>query len=217
VNGQYPNVDVSQLRSVVEAFVTTVDDLYGHHLDSTAGFTANHKLMIRAQEEIRNSLPPEIDLDQLEFFYGHGNPNDPSNRLLHKTTQGEFKRRNAKGGRNHVRAGQLLLVLIYAFWEHEYRPPLAAALGLADQNDLKLPLLGDLRLLRRDIIHHRGIATKETVTRLSAGHGFEEGSEINLSGSDLEELIRKIKGAMDELVVQAGGTDPLHRTLWHVQ
>lgn len=66
---------------------------------------------------------------------------------------GEFRRRNRKGGPNHTRAAQLLILLMYEYWESEYRSSVAEALG-KDKNDLKIPLMGDLRLLRHDVIHH---------------------------------------------------------------
>ena len=217
MSSHYPNANLAELGSHVAAYVTSVDELYGHYLDSTMGFVANHKRMVEGQERARAEVPQQTDLDSLDFFYGHGNPNDPSNRLLHRTTQGDFKRRNAKGGRNHMRAAQLLVALLYSFWEHEYRPRLAASLGLADADELKIPLFGDIRALRRDVIHHHGVVTKETAAKLSVLAGFHEGKEITLTEGDVEALIRSIKAAMDELVVEAGGPDPLHRTLWHVQ
>jgi len=217
MSSPYPNTDLTELCSVVAAYVVSVDELYGHYLDSTMGFAANHKQMVEVQERACAAVPPQTDLDSLDFFYGHGNPNDPSNRLLHRTTQGDFKRRNVKGGKNHVRAAQLLIVLLYSFWEHEYRPRLAGSLGLADADGLKIPLFGDIRLVRQDIIHHRGVVTKDTATKLSVLAGFHEGNEILLAEGDVEALVCNIKSAMDELVVQAGGQDPLHRTLWHVQ
>ena len=217
MSAHYPNANIAKLSSTVEAYVTSVDELYGHYLDSTVGFVANHKNIVDGQERAKALLPSQADFDSSAFFYGHGNPNDPSNRLLHKTTQGEFKRRNNKGGRNHVRAAQLLVVLLYSFWEHEYRPRLAASLGLAEASELKIPLFGDIRLLRCDVIHHRGVVTKETATKLSILTGFSEGLEIVLTEADVETLIRKIKAAMDELVLLVAGSDPMHRTLWHIQ
>lgn len=181
------------------------------------GFVANHKQIVEAQVRACSVVSPQTDLDSLAFTYGYGDPNDPSNRLLHQTTQGDLKRRNAKGGSNHVRAAQLLIVLLYSFWEHEYRPRLAASLGLPDADTLKIPLFGDIRLLRQDVIHHRAIITKDTKKKLSGFTGLLEGKEINLTEGEVEAFVRDIKAAMDELVVQTGGADPLHRTLWHVQ
>lgn len=197
--------------------VTSVDELYGHYLDSTMGFIANLRLLTVARKRNPSMPPPGSDDDKAEFFVGDGNPNDPTNRLLHKTTLGEFKNRNSKGGRNHVRAAQLLVVLLYAFWESAHRARIAAALGLKEATDLKIPLFGDLKLLRHDVIHHRGILRADTVTKLSVLRGFQEGQVIAFEDGDIEALVRRIKAAMDDLVIKAGGTDPKHRTIWHVQ
>ena len=217
-NVNYPKADLAKLCSTVEEYVISVDELYGHYLDSTTGFGENYRRMVEGQERSRAliKLPKDADLDAAAHFIGRGNPNDPSNRLLHKTTQGEFKRRNAPGGRNHVRATQLLIVLLYTFWEH-YRKKLAASLGLKQTDELEIPLLGDLRLLRHDVVHHRAIVTKETVTKLVVLRVFQAGAEIILPEEAVETLVRKIKGSMDELLIQAGGKDPQHRTIWHVQ
>jgi len=205
------------MASVVNEFVTSVDEYYGHYLDTTSGYLANVKQMLDRQERTRAAVPAGTDLDSLGFLYGHGDPNDPANRLLHQTTQGEFKRRNARGGRNGMLASHQLIVLLYSIWEHEYRPRLSHALGLTEPNELKIPLLGDLRLLRGDVIHHRGIVTRETVEKLSVLSGFKEGAEITLAEDSVEALTRAIKAAMDAIVVQAGAPDPLHRKLWHVK
>jgi hypothetical protein len=93
----------------------------------------------------------------------------------------------------------------------------AQALGLDDRDSLKVPLMGDLRLVRDDIIHHRGFVTKKTDTKLELLKQFKEGDEIVLDDPAVEALVRQVKAVLDSLVVDAGGVDPLHRTIWHVR
>jgi hypothetical protein len=207
----------SLLQDAVLSYVVIVDELYGHYLDTTCGFVANERLITENQAKARPSLAPGTDMDQLTFFYGHGDPNDPSNRILHQTTQGAYKARNAEGGRNHVRAAQLLLVLVFEYWESEHRTHIANALGLADWSELKVPVLGDLRELRQDVIHHRGIVRGETVKKLGILKGFIACEQIQLTGEQVETIIVEVKSALDSLVVQAGCPDPLHRKVWRVQ
>ncbi|HZQ46824.1 MAG TPA: hypothetical protein VFC07_07435, partial [Verrucomicrobiae bacterium] len=161
--------------------------------------------------------PPNTNFDDLEFFYGRGSPNDPATCLQHRTTQGQFKRRNAKGGKNHVRAAQLLIVLLYSFWEHEYRPKLAEALGLANPNELRMPLFGEIRELRNDVLHHHGVVTRETVKKLLVFSNVQENKEIILTEITVGLLIGHIKEAIDNLVTDAGLEDPKYRTVWHFQ
>jgi hypothetical protein len=104
-------------------------------------------------------------------------------------------------------------MLLYAFWESAHRAKLAAALRLKKPTDLEIPLLGDLKLFRHGVAHHRSILKKETVTKLSVLRGFQEGEELVFKEGDLEASVRGIKAAMDQLVVKAGGEDPKHQTI----
>jgi len=209
--------DLPQLKVAILDFVTTVHDLYAHYLDSNARFEAHALQIEQAQQVALSSLPPGTNRDSLRFSYGHGDPNNPDNRILHETTQGEYKRRNARGGPNQMRAAQLLLVLIFEYWESEHRKKIAAALGLPNQDDLQIPILGDIRLLRHDVIHHRSVIKEETVHRLTEIQGLTADTELALDGRKVESLVRSVKAAMDDLVVSNGGADPEHRKIWHLQ
>lgn len=103
-------VDIPTLQGSLLAFARTVDELYGHYLDSITGFVANERAVAASQRHPLAGLAPGVNRDALSFHYGNGDPNDPKSRALHRTTQGAYKARNAKAGANHVRAGQLLLL-----------------------------------------------------------------------------------------------------------
>ncbi|MBA2422153.1 MAG: hypothetical protein H0V61_02870 [Chitinophagales bacterium] len=207
-------VDINKLELEVKNYVLVVDDLYGHYLDSTAGFSNNVRMIENAQNQIRS---PGTDLDELIIYYTNASPNDPKNQMQHQTTQGNCKRRNATGGKNFLRAAQILIVLIFEYWDSEYRNRIAAALGYEDASELKIPLIGDIRLLRQDIIHHQSIITAKTIKRLEVITGLSVNSELSLATFQVESLLRDVKECLDELVVKAGGKDPEHRKIWHVQ
>lgn len=210
-------MDIQLLLQRVSDYVLTVDELYGHYLDTTSGFIRNEREMLRSQENPAATLPPGSDFDQLRYFYGNGHPNDPKSVILHVTTQGAFKARNAKGGANHVRAAQLLIVLLFEYWESKHRAHIAAALGHKHTNDLKVPLLGEIRLLRQDVIHHRGIVRHETQKELRLLSGFEGGQQIRLDGRQVESLVVQLKAALDSVAQQGGAPDPGHRMAWRFQ
>jgi hypothetical protein len=210
-------VDLSRLKAAATNYATVVDDLYGHYLDSTSGFIANVRRIEETQNQSYSSLVLDANLDNSLVFYGHGDPNDPSNRMLHRTTQGEYKRRNTVGGRNHLRAAQLLIVLIFEYWESAHRAKIASALGLEEHSSLKVPIMGDLRLLRQDVVHHRSIVRSETARKLTVIEGICSDIELSLGSEDVELLVHNVKEALDHLVVNAGGNDPELRKVWHVQ
>ena len=209
-------VNVPALQGSLLAYARVVDQLYGHYLDSTTGFVANERTVTASQQRPVRGLAPGVNRDNLSFHYGNGNPNDPKSRVLHRTTQGAYKARNAKGGSNHVRAGQLLLVLLYEYWESEHRSKVAAALCI-ERDAIKVPFIGDLRLLRQDVIHHQGVVRPETVKKLEVLGGLVEGSAISLSGQQVEDIVVGLKSALDKLALTHGAPDTNYRGAWLVQ
>ena len=84
---------------------------------------------------------------------------------------------------------QQWLVYLYSAWEDEYRQRLAIAHGHEDKNDLKFPILGDLRYLRNDIVHHRGVASKKNTGKCTVLQGwFFPGDDIILTNDHLTEF-----------------------------
>ena len=208
--------DIAALQDSLLTYARVVDELYGHYLDSTTGFAANERIVADSQRRPLAGLQPDVNRDDLSFHYGNGDPNDPKSRVLHRTTQGAYKARNAKGGANHIRAGQLLLVLLYEYWESVHRSNIAMAFGI-DRDALKVPFVGDLRLLRHDVIHHRGIVRPETAKRLKVISGFPPDAAITLSGEQVEDLIVGLKAVLDDLAIKHGAPDPNYRGVWLVQ
>ncbi len=207
----------SPLHEAVLSYVVTVDELYGHYLDTTAGFNLNARQVKQSQSEPIGGLDEDADRNGLPFFYGHGDPNDPANIMLHQTTQGQYVQRNIVGGHNHVRAGQWLVVLLFEYWESEHRRKIATALGLAGPTDLKVPYMGELRLLRQDVIHHRGKLQKATIQKVRFVGSCVVGDDLDLNDALVESIVRGLKSAMDDVVTEAGHPDPEHRKIWHIQ
>lgn len=75
------------------------------------------------------------------------------------------------------RLGQQWVVTTFSEWEERVRPALAAALDL-EKNEVVLPILGDLRNWRNDIVHHSGVATAKNTGRNHVLTRFTPGDQI---------------------------------------
>lgn len=146
------------------AFLRIVDGLYGVYLDATLGFRRLLEYIDSTQavaSELLASHGPEVasveHQDAQSWIYGLGNPNDPGAQVQHQTTTGEVKRRNRPGGGNYTFLANACVIALYSYWEDSFRGRIAEALGLK-KSELKAPVMGDLRLLRNSIVHHRAIA-----------------------------------------------------------
>jgi hypothetical protein len=187
------------LENEINQFAAEVDALYGYYLDSTLGFQI---LRERFTAVLQSSPANPSDLDSHMLHFGNGDPNNSATQFHHSVRIAEFKRRNGPGGSNQVRTGQLHIILIYAFWESRYRVSIAAALGIKP-DDLKVPIMGDLRRLRNDIVHCVAIIQRETAAKLEVLTQFKEGDTVRFSDAEVWEMMHHIGTALRNLTAVA--------------
>jgi hypothetical protein len=181
--------------------------LRGHHaiyLDAGLGFR-----MVRSQVEewqrtmLRHGHPARTieELDETELFISDEDPAE--HRVEHVAKMGWLKLRNDKNGRNQRALGNLVVVSIFSFWEDHYRALVAHELG-GDKNSLLVPVLGDVRLLRNDIVHHASIATAR-ISRCQVLRWFEPGQVIQLDEARIDTMVVEIRRAIKSLSVAPVG------------
>jgi hypothetical protein len=179
-------------KNVFEEFTDIIDKIYGVYLDSKTGFVQNKVLIEKTQKEtIRKGQATQKYLDSCFMIYGIGDPNIKTSYPLHRCTQMEYKLRNSEEGLNSTVLGQLCIVLVYQYWEDFYRNKIAQIFKW-EKNQIPSEIFSDLRIFRKSIIHHRGIALKE-IEKCKKFNWFKEGQEIQFSSNQIEEIIRKIK------------------------
>lgn len=87
----------------IERFIDCVNEIFGVYLDSVFGFDLNLKF-IEQQQQVAQQLTKLLieELDRASIIRGKGHPS--SGIEMHRMTQGEFKKNNARGGLNHRKA-----------------------------------------------------------------------------------------------------------------
>lgn len=184
--------------NIVDDFIAVIDSIYGVYLDSTLGFKLLIEYIQKTQKNALNLLDQEATvekLDRAEFIYGIGSPpqykDHRNSNLLHITTQGELKERNKENGINFKKIGNLVIVLIYQFWEDRYRNEIARSMNLK-KDKLTSDIFGELRHLRRSIIHNNGLAIPEVESKVKIVI-FKNGEEIFLKPDDIRKIVNKVK------------------------
>lgn len=178
------------MNAVLE-FEKIVDSIYGVYLDGTDGFL----LCKRSLEQIQQLTleeHPELTLEQFDsrhYHYFRKGPPGPLSDMLHRCTQGEFKKRNSRSGDNFRFIGNMALVALYQYWEDHYRDEIAR---LFDVENLKEPIMGDIRLLRLSIIHNGGIAI-EDVEKCEILKWFKRGDLIFMDRERFREVVFHVK------------------------
>lgn len=120
---------------------------------------------------------------------GHGDPNSPDAVALAQWTKSETVANLSRDGRAWTRLGCDWIVSIFQSWEDDLRPRLATVWGVP-ATAIQVPLFGDLRLFRHDIIHKRSIATAQHSARAELFKWFAEGNPIVVRPDHLREFVR---------------------------
>lgn len=182
-------------------FIERIDQVYGLYFDTLYSYKLLVKEFNKTRELTKSSLK-EISpnqatdeyLDTAWMMYGDGNPNEGIPKVHHKTTQGEFYKRISDKGLNIKYIGNIILILIYQYWEDVYRPKISKILNIK-KSDLKSDLFGDIRLIRNSIIHHNAIAKPE-IKNCKFLKWFNPGDEIYIDNEKLliiREELKKLK------------------------
>lgn len=178
--------------NMVAEYARIADVVYGIFLDGTRGFDLLRKDIDHTQQFAISKMPEMTveELDKAEMIYGRGDPNTSASRTLHYCTQAEYKRRNERGGQNVRMLSNLCLVLIYQYWEDNYRSKIADQMGIP-KNSLNADVMGDLRIMRHSILHHQGVALPE-ISGCRLLKWFKEGDEIIVTENQFEEIIKHL-------------------------
>src|SRR5690348_13635332 len=156
-----------------------IDDLRDFMNDALATSSYARMGLIHEREFLSRPLATAENPDPM-IHLGVGDPNEDF-APYSKWTLSVARRQLAADGPVEQRLGQQWIVYTFTAWEHEYRPRLAQAHGI-DRDALTIPLFGDLRLLRNDVVHHHGIATDRNSGKCEVlGHWVTLGAANNVT------------------------------------
>ena len=182
--------------SKIDEFLQIVDDIYGLYLDCVNAIWVFRVKFVQFQKDNSIKLGKSIEeLDSRKQTFGKGKPFE--GKELHSCTQGEFKKRTKKNGKDSNLIARLCVVMIYNYWEDYFRQEIAKEKG-KEKDELTSDIMGDLRYFRESIIHYRGTAIKK-IEKAKILKWFKRGQKINIDEEHFEEIIDKIKEEMETL------------------
>jgi hypothetical protein len=145
--------------------------------DAIAAFSFA-RLGLRSVAETTARLPAMPQNPDPTHYIGLGDPTSPES--FWAWPRSELLWQVAQDGPAETHLGQQWIAYVYDGWQEVFRPRLAACHGCG-KGDLRYPVLGDLRHLRNDVVHARGVATAANTGRcVVLGHWFAVGEVIRL-------------------------------------
>lgn len=144
------------------------------------------RLGLRSVAETTARLPAMAQNPDPTHYIGVGDPTSPESFWAWRRS--ELLWQVAPDGPTETHLSQQWIVFVYDGWQEAFRPRLAAGHGCS-KTDLRYPVLGDLRHLRNDVVHHQGIATAHNTGRcVVLAHWFAVGDVIRLTDEHFVEF-----------------------------
>lgn len=138
--------------------------------------------------EFLNGLPRYDENPDPVMWIGVGDPESPDSSQYASWTLSQAIAQVAPDGPVSRRLGELWVVFVYSALDREFRPRLAEAHG-CDAHELTYNLLGDLRLVRHDIVHNGAIATDGCIGKFKRLRWFKEGTPVEVDGNHVAEFM----------------------------
>ena len=143
----------------------------------------------------------------------HIGDEDETESMVYQTTYGQLIPIAETPGRIENRQAANLIVSIYQSWEDTYRAKVAALLGIK-KDDLKADIWGDLRHIRRSILHRDFRAVAE-IDQCKIIKSFSPGKPIIFSYSILNLIKNELHKWYDQFmygVIHKYKIQPLEKT-----
>jgi hypothetical protein len=170
----------------------TADEILAELKKDLNDLTAAHAFAVYGLKQVsdRFKVLPTLPQNPDPMIYiGMGGPNLPESSQHASWRLSAAIEQVEKNGQVAMRLGHQWVMFLYSVWQHVYRPRMAAAHGRNVEAE-RYPLLGDLRCLRNDVIHHRGIATQGNTGRCEILKWFKPGERIILEAEHLDQFLR---------------------------
>ena len=194
-------------ENAIREYIAFVNQQVGVYMDALAGFAGHHTRVERQVHRVNRRVKSTADAkgQNIVVWASYEDPTKPDvihNRIIRAS---DYIAANAPGGSNEQQHARAVLVFLYAYWEDEARPRLAASKG-AERNAVRSDVMGDLRILRHAILHSNGILAGKQHRRLTKlGDLFRPDQPIHIPYEGMHQIFVRIKQDCARLLFEALG------------
>ncbi|HTB02470.1 MAG TPA: hypothetical protein VK804_18545 [Bradyrhizobium sp.] len=194
---------------ILRDFIDFINQQVGVYCDCLSGFEGNK---VRIERQIsRVTRPTSRRIEEGQPVIVWTSLEDPSRPdIIHNkiTRSDEFIRANSEAGFNERQICWSIIVFIFAHWDEKVRPEIANMRGV-QPNDVRINALGDLRILRKSIVHNEGVISAEDYRKIKKmADLFSPNATINLDHDQMHKLFIFLKQAIAELILHHTGDLP---------
>jgi hypothetical protein len=210
VEKQTMGMDIAGAKlEVLRAFIDFVNRQVGVYSDCLAGFQGNVVRVERQVARVSRPTAHRMENGQPVVMWASVEDSARPDIIHHRIIRAdEFINVNSERGFNEQQVCWSIIVFIFAYWDEEIRPRIAAIRGVKP-NDILIDALGDLRTLRKSIIHNGGVLTAAEYAKLRLLKDMcEPGAAISPSHDQMHHIFVLVKQAIAALILEYTGHLP---------
>jgi len=194
---------------VLRGFIDFVNRQVGVYCDCLAGFEGNKVRIERQIPRVQRPVSRRIEKGQPVIVWESlEDPASPD--VIHQTISRaeDFISRNGEAGFNEQQICWSIVVFMFAYWDEEIRPRIADIRGVKT-DDVKLDALGDLRLLRKSIIHNGGVISATDYSKLKVMTALcAPDAALSFTHDQMHKIFVHVKQAIAALILEYTGHLP---------
>jgi len=188
---------------VLRGFIDFVNRQVGVYCDCLSSFYGNKVRMER--QVARVTRPASCHIENGQPVITWASVEDPTHPdvIHHRIVRAdEFIAINSEAGFNEQQVCWSIIVFVFAYWDEEIRPAIAKIRGVKT-DEVQVDALGDLRILRKSIIHNGGVLKFADHAKLKVLSGVcKPEAKIVLTHDAMHKIFIAIKSAIAEIILE---------------
>lgn len=194
---------------ILRDFIDFVNKQSSVYMDCLNGFEGNTVRIERQVARLTRPVRKELrDGQEVVIWDSMEDPSRPNVIRSSIRKSSTYLADNAEAGFNEQQICWAIIVFLFAHWDEEVRPAIAKVRRISP-NDIKLDAMGDLRILRKAIVHAKGIVTAQEHAKLKKMGGLTKpGEKLELSHDQMHKVFVLIKNAIGEIILHYTGDLP---------
>lgn len=204
-----PSPAVLAELAVLREFIDFVNLQVGVYCDCLAGFQGNK---VRIEHQVaRVNRPTSRRIEDGQPVIVWASVEDPTRPDIvhHRIIRAdEFVKVNSEAQFNEQQICWSIIVFLFAYWDEGVRPKVAKIRGVAT-NDVQVNALGDLRLLRKGIVHNGGAISGTDHAKLKVlSHICKADQKLAFTHDEMHAIFVSVKNAIASLILEHTGHLP---------
>lgn len=186
---------------VLRDFIDFVNKQAGVFMDCLGGFEGNAVRITRQIPRVNRPTGREIRNGEPTIIWTtFDDPGAPDIIINTVSRSQDYLSANAETGFNEQQVCWSIIVFIFTYWDEEIRPAIAEVRGVKS-GDVMVDALGDLRILRKAIIHNKGIVSAKEHAKLKLMSALAKpDKKLKLAPKDMHQIFVFIKQAIGQLI-----------------